>query len=100
MEEQHKKGTAGVIFGWLYLTFLIWYLMPPSQRKLLAMKAADRIRTLSQRLAAAHGRYGMARELKDDLDAAAGSYETAYQLMRQVHDRAAKWYEQTRGIIS
>lgn len=99
METKRKGGALAQVFAWLYLICLIWYLMPPSRRKLITMRLTDELRWRSQRLAAAYGRYGMNRELKGDADAAQASYSAAYHLMRAVHDRALGWYEKTRGAI-
>jgi len=97
--ETKRSTAAGQVFAWLYLIWLVWYLTPPARRKLWAMRAADQLRTLSRRAAVAHARYAMMQELQGDLDGAARAYQTAYQLMANVHDRAARWYEHARGAI-
>jgi len=97
--EDRKRAGLAQVCTLLYLIWLVWYMMPPARRKLLLMRAADQLRRLSRAAAVAHGRYGMMQELRGDVDEAARTYQTAYQLMVRVHDQAGRWYEQARGAI-
>lgn len=95
--DERRTNPLVTALAWLYLIFLAWYMMPPARRKLLAMRLARRLQQAARTVARAHGEYGMMRELRGDTDAAAQAYQTAYQLMIQVCDRAARWYDQARG---